>query len=91
MREDERAVENAEDPAKPQRQRFRQLTTINYQLSTINLCMSLDDDRNWAAKIYRERAETIDADRNVTYFFLEKGQIRSQPYMRRWLRLKGSS
>ena len=33
--------------------------------------MSLDDDRNWAAKIYQERAETIDADRNVTCFLLQ--------------------
>jgi hypothetical protein len=33
--------------------------------------MSLDDDRNWAAKIYQERADVIDADRNVTYFFLK--------------------
>jgi S-adenosylmethionine synthetase len=31
--------------------------------------ISLDDDRNWAAKIYQERAHSIDADRNVTYFF----------------------
>ena len=36
--------------------------------------MSLDDDRNWAAKIYQERAETLDADRNVTYFFLKDYQ-----------------
>ena len=36
--------------------------------------MSLDDDRNWAATIYQERAETIDADRNVTYFFLKDYQ-----------------
>ena len=36
--------------------------------------MSLDDDRNWAAKIYQERADTIDADRNVTYFFLKDYQ-----------------
>jgi hypothetical protein len=36
--------------------------------------MSLEDDRNWAAKIYEERAEVIDADRNVTYFFLKNYQ-----------------
>ena len=36
--------------------------------------MSLDDDRNWAAKIYQERADVIDADRNVTYFFLKDYQ-----------------
>jgi hypothetical protein len=36
--------------------------------------MTLDDDRNWAAKIYQERAETIDADRNVTCFFLNDYQ-----------------
>jgi hypothetical protein len=36
--------------------------------------MSLDDDRDWAATIYQERAETIDADRNVTYFFLKDYQ-----------------
>ena len=36
--------------------------------------MSLDDDRNWAAKIYQERAEIIDADQNVTCFFLNDYQ-----------------
>ena len=36
--------------------------------------MSLNDDRNWAAKIYQERADTIDPDRNVTYFFLKDYQ-----------------
>ena len=36
--------------------------------------MSLDDDRNWAAKIYQECAETIDADQNVTCFFLNDYQ-----------------
>ena len=40
----------------------------------VRFIMSLDDDRNWAAKIYQERAETIDADRNVTYFFLKDYQ-----------------
>ncbi|MGC2577684.1 MAG: hypothetical protein WA376_08895, partial [Terrimicrobiaceae bacterium] len=29
---------------------------------------------NWAAKIYQERADTIDPDRNVTYFFLKDYQ-----------------
>jgi hypothetical protein len=33
--------------------------------------MSLSEDRNWAAKIYQERADAIDADQNVTYFFLK--------------------
>ena len=36
--------------------------------------MSLRDDRNWATKIYRERADAIDADQNVTYFFLKDYQ-----------------
>ena len=36
--------------------------------------MSLRDDRNWATKIYQERADTIDADQNVTYFFLKDYQ-----------------
>jgi len=36
--------------------------------------MSLRDDRNWAAKIYQERADAIDADQNVTYFFLKDYQ-----------------
>lgn len=36
--------------------------------------MSLEDDRNWAAKIYEERAEAVDADQNVTYFFLKDYQ-----------------
>ena len=33
--------------------------------------MSLPEDRNWAAKIYQERAVALDADQNVTYFFLK--------------------
>jgi hypothetical protein len=36
--------------------------------------MSLDDDRNWATKIYQERADAIDADQNVTCFFLKDYQ-----------------
>jgi hypothetical protein len=36
--------------------------------------MSLSDDRNWAAKIYKERADTIGEDQNVTYFFLRDYQ-----------------
>jgi hypothetical protein len=36
--------------------------------------MSLAEDRNWAAKIYQERADAIDADQNVTYFFLKDYQ-----------------
>jgi hypothetical protein len=45
-------------------------STLNHQ----PLRMSLDDDRNWVAKIYEQRAETIDADRNVTCFFLKDYQ-----------------
>lgn len=36
--------------------------------------MSLRDDRNWAAKIYQERADAIDVEQNVTYFFLKDYQ-----------------
>jgi hypothetical protein len=36
--------------------------------------MSLADDRNWAAQIYQERAKAIDADPDVTYFFLKDYQ-----------------
>jgi hypothetical protein len=36
--------------------------------------MSLSEDRNWAAKIYEERADAVDADQNVTYFFLQDYQ-----------------
>ena len=36
--------------------------------------MSLDDDRDWATKIYQERADAIDADQNVTCFFLKDYQ-----------------
>ena len=36
--------------------------------------MSLRDDRNWATEIYQERADSIDADQNVTYFFLKDYQ-----------------
>jgi len=36
--------------------------------------MSLRDDRNWATKIYQERADAIDADQSVTYFFLKDYQ-----------------
>jgi hypothetical protein len=36
--------------------------------------MSLNEDRNWAAKIYQERASVVDADQNVTYFFLKNYQ-----------------
>ena len=36
--------------------------------------MSLHEDRNWAAKIYQERAIAIDVDQNVTYFFLKDYQ-----------------
>jgi hypothetical protein len=32
--------------------------------------MSLGDDRNWAAQTYCDRAEAIDAEQTVTYFFL---------------------
>jgi hypothetical protein len=43
--------------------------------------MSLNEDRNWAAKIYQERASGIDADQNVTYFFLKDDREICQ-YMR---------
>jgi hypothetical protein len=33
--------------------------------------MDLRKDRDWAAKIYGERAELVDADEDVTCFFLE--------------------
>jgi hypothetical protein len=33
--------------------------------------MDLREDRDWAAKIYCERAELVDADEEVTCFFLE--------------------
>jgi hypothetical protein len=36
--------------------------------------VSLNDDRDWASSIYRERAEAIDEDQNVTYFFLKDYQ-----------------
>ena len=36
--------------------------------------MSLREDRNWATKIYQERAIAIDTDQNVTYFFLKDYQ-----------------
>ena len=36
--------------------------------------MSLDDDRDWATKIYQERVDAIDADQNVTCFFLKDYQ-----------------
>jgi hypothetical protein len=40
----------------------------------VRFVMSLRDDRNWATKIYQERADAIDVDQNVTYFFLEDYQ-----------------
>jgi hypothetical protein len=33
--------------------------------------MDLHEDQDWAAKIYGERAELVDADEDVTCFFLE--------------------
>jgi hypothetical protein len=36
--------------------------------------MSLDEDRNWVAKICEERADVLEADRSVTYFFLKDYQ-----------------
>jgi hypothetical protein len=36
--------------------------------------MSLREDQNWAAKIYEERADAVNADQNVTYFFLKDYQ-----------------
>jgi hypothetical protein len=43
-------------------------------LLIVRFSMSLDDDRNWATKIYQERADAIDADQNVTCFFLKDYQ-----------------
>ena len=48
--------------------------SLRHFSNLVRFSMSLDDDRNWAAKIYRERAGTIDADRNVTYFCLKDYQ-----------------
>jgi hypothetical protein len=36
--------------------------------------VSLNDDRDWASRIYRERAQAINEDQNVTYFFLKNYQ-----------------
>jgi len=36
--------------------------------------MSLRDDRAWATKIYQERADAVEADLNITYFFLKDYQ-----------------
>jgi hypothetical protein len=36
--------------------------------------MSLSEDRDWAIKIYHERADAVDQDQNVTYFFLKDYQ-----------------
>ena len=36
--------------------------------------ISLRDDLNWATKIYLERVEVLEADQNVTYFFLQDYQ-----------------
>jgi hypothetical protein len=36
--------------------------------------MSLSEDRDWATKIYHERADAVDQDQNVTYFFLKDYQ-----------------
>ena len=40
----------------------------------VRFCMSLCEDRDWAIKIYRERADAVDQDQNVTYFFLKDYQ-----------------
>jgi hypothetical protein len=36
--------------------------------------MSHGEDLNWATNIYQERADTVDEDQNVTYFFLNDYQ-----------------
>jgi hypothetical protein len=36
--------------------------------------MSLSEDRVWAIKIYHDRADAVDQDQNVTYFFLKDYQ-----------------
>ncbi|MGA8660566.1 MAG: hypothetical protein WB586_31015 [Chthoniobacterales bacterium] len=36
--------------------------------------MSLSDDRDWATKLYQDRADTVDAAQNVTHFFLKDYQ-----------------
>ncbi len=36
--------------------------------------MSASDDRDWVIKIYHERADAVDQDQNVTYFFLKDYQ-----------------
>ena len=36
--------------------------------------MSLPDDRDWATEVYLERVEVLEADQNVTYFFLQDYQ-----------------
>jgi hypothetical protein len=36
--------------------------------------MSLRDDRDWATKLYQERAETVGENENVTHFFLKDYQ-----------------
>jgi hypothetical protein len=36
--------------------------------------VSLDDDRDWVSRIYRERAAAIDEDQKATYFFLKDYQ-----------------
>jgi hypothetical protein len=48
---------------------MKRLATV-FTPPILMLAMSLREDRNWAAKIYRERADAIDAEQNVTYFFL---------------------
>jgi hypothetical protein len=48
--------------------------SLRYFSNLVHFSMSLDDDRNWAAKIYQERADAIDADQNVTCFFLKDYQ-----------------
>ena len=56
----------------------------------VRIGMILDDDRDWAAKIYQERADTIDPARNVTYLLFSKGLSRDLPiHAHDWLRVKG--
>jgi hypothetical protein len=45
--------------------------TCDSSQSLLRSDMDLREDRDWAAKIYGERAELVDADEDVTCFFLE--------------------
>jgi hypothetical protein len=51
-----------------------QMTLLQMSINLVCFRMSLREDRNWATKIYQERSVAIDADQNVTYFFLKDYQ-----------------